>query len=122
MPTKDTVSLKKMKMINRRETLNNCLNSSPLATSSKNKAFAYGLTKPPNSDDNERLGLVSGIKTLQTGEIYVQRKKRKLKRYGKGKRRVGIRRTFDDVTIGNPVSYTTKKWVKTVQRPKFHFV
>ena len=77
----DAEGLKKMKMMKRRETLNNCLKIiALLATSSKNKAFAYGFNKkPPNSDDNER-NLVSflGIRNSSKQERFEasERKKR----------------------------------------------
>ncbi|CAL6299930.1 unnamed protein product [Bathycoccus prasinos] len=71
----------KMKMINRREAMNNCLKIiALLITTSKNKAFAYGLNKkPPNSDDNEP-NLVSflGIRNSSKQERFEasERKKR----------------------------------------------
>ena len=71
----------KMKMINRREAMNNCLKIIALFDTSKDrKAFAYGLNKkPPNSDDNEP-NLVSylGIRNSSKRERFEasERKKR----------------------------------------------
>ena len=71
----------KMKMINRREAMNNCLKIiALLETSTDRKAFAYGLNKkPPNSDDNEP-NLVSflGIRNSSKRERFEasERKKR----------------------------------------------
>ena len=73
--------LKKMKMINRREAMNNCLKTiALLITTSENEALAYGLNKkPPNSDDNEP-NLVSflGIRNSSKQERFEasERKKR----------------------------------------------
>jgi FKBP-type peptidyl-prolyl cis-trans isomerase len=73
--------LKKMKMINRREAMNNCLKIiALLITTSENEALAYGLNKkPPNSDDNEP-NLVSflGIRNSSKQERFEasERKKR----------------------------------------------
>ena len=89
----DTEGLKmKMKMINRREAMNNCLKIIALFETSKDrKAFAYGLNKkPPNSDDNEP-NLVSylGIRNSSKRERFEASEERngKLKSYGKGKRK-----------------------------------